>query len=56
MKITYVLISLSIVTGFALCVRYSLEQGDQTSLWGGLLMLTAVPVSLYSIRDSLDKL
>lgn len=56
MKITYVLIALSIVTGFALCVRYSIEQGDQTSLWGGLLMLTAVPVALYVMRESLDKL
>lgn len=56
MRITYVLISLSIVTGFALCVRYSIEQGDQTSLWGGLLMLAAVPVALYSLRNSLDEL
>lgn len=56
MKLTYVLISLSVITGFSLCVRYSLEQGDQTSLWVGLLMLTAVPAALYMMRESLEDL
>lgn len=56
MKTTYMLIALSIVTGFVLCVLYSLEQGDQTPLWVGLLMLTVVPVALYAVRDSFDRL
>lgn len=56
MKITYLLIALSIVTGFALCALYSLWQGDQTPLWGGLLMLTVVPVALYALRDSFGRL
>lgn len=56
MKITYVLISLSVITGFSLCVLYSLGQGDQTILWGGLLMLTVVPVTFYMMRESLEDL
>ena len=56
MKITYVLIALSAITGFALCVLYSLKQGDQISLWGGLLLLTATPAALYMMRESLEDL
>ena len=56
MKITYVLIALSVITGFALCVLYSLKQGDQISLWGGLLLLTATPAALYIMRESLEDL
>ena len=56
MKITYALMVLSIATGFALCVLYSLEQGDQTALWCGLLMMTVVPVALYALQDSLSGL
>ena len=56
MKITYALTALSAITGFALCIHYSLEQGDQTNLWVGLLMITAVPVALYMLRESFEKL
>lgn len=54
MKITYAFIALSVITGFALCIRYSLEQVDQTGLWGGVLLLTAVPVALYGMYGSKD--
>ena len=48
----YILMALSVVVGFAMCIRYSLLQDNQDDLWLGLLMITAVPVGLYMVCDS----
>lgn len=55
MKTTYlkfVLPALSIVVGMAMCVTYSLGQEDPAMLWGGLLLITAVSMALYSMCES----
>lgn len=47
----YILPAISIVIGMILCVDYSLNQVDQAALWGGILMITAVSISLYAAFD-----
>ena len=54
MKTKYVLIALSVIIGFALCLKYSLDQVSQDDLWWGLLMLTVNPAALYVVCGSLE--
>lgn len=52
----YILPASSIVIGMVLCIDYSLTQGDQATLWGGILMITAVSMALYAAVDYRDEL
>ena len=47
----YILLAISIVVGMTMCVAYSLGQGDPAMLWGGLLLITEVPMALYVVFD-----
>ena len=48
----YILPTLSITVGMAMCVAYSLSQEDPVMLWGGLLLITAVSMALYAMCES----
>ena len=47
----YILPAISIIIGMVLCLDYSLNQGDQASLWGGILMIAAMSMALYAAFD-----